>query len=1025
MEHKSRTGSNMAQEKTEQLVISSFPGFDPAVPSGATTGARMPGGNKMKFMSGVEVAPDGSLRWSRDQFKITGPSGKTVESLYEIAFQGANQLLAFCSDGKFYVLNTVWTDTDPVQWTYGYELFAEANTSGPVYFWDAGHDVAEVGLPSAAEMVNSLYIPNPGLTTSDWTLGGLKMWDGANLKAVGLAPPLTACSWNPNKETITVADGYTTVDPIPHQLSQPTSFDRIDFALTGADPCYVYMDKGTGAVGNLSVNFAVEITGGSGGWIVLMGLSDTLSTIWGIGKRADFVWASVQGSTFTLYLQKTTGDGSQHQEKHASGLSLNTVYYCTFTRSGTNLSLSIWDTTSWLPSMTTPTGPAMAVVSLRDYDNNAFEYVTLASSWDGHGAIAGTISDLDLSSTSSTYGNPGSLPAGTYGYYYTFYDSTTGWESMPSPLSGQMVLPVDNLAIKLRALALPTAVNVTERRIYRAFSEQIGGPVVIPTFWGPTAIAGAHKAVGLGLYQYVDSVPCHVNTSGVMTGATTYEDNIPSYALGEAAPYDYALPPWGAEVCFRGDRLWMARMTRTSASYTTQYTDNLQNTLYYSALIAPAYWPGDFMMQVGGATPIVGLHSWNQYLFIFKPDGVWVLSGYNDAVTLPPTGDFSLRQLDANGACAYNAWASSQAGVMWWSSQGLMFFDGSVVHKLVPSVDSALTAPVFSDGVEPKIAYHRGRYYVLSDEGLYWWDPLANTWGCEQTGPITGGIRGVSLGEKQTHLLCLKAWEATTDTPEITVLHTGRAYGSNPAHYCGIGTGIISTSGIGGMGYTLAGAGTAAVNGNDYARVADFDGRHCYYSPTTKYYLWSLSDMTWNISLSLSPDESIPYACYYAYTPGPHIDPPVTRTPSQVYLAVSGSDPGPTVTYGPIGAGSGSGDTDTDTYYAPVTVLLFPLVGGPDEEVELQEVWIDAEWTDVPDSPMVLELSTDASTWTTISPLYNRGRQSRGRANLLRDTVVGSPVYLRITGPSAAAFRLYLVKLIYVRRSLRASVATN
>jgi hypothetical protein len=174
---------------------------------------------------------------------------------------------------------------------------------------------------------------------------------------------------------------------------------------------------------------------------------------------------------------------------------------------------------------------------------------------------------------------------------------------------------------------------------------------------------------------------------------------------------------------------------------------------------------------VGDSAPIVGLCSWRKHLFIFKTNGVWVLTGYDDDT-------FDLEYLDTNGLCAYRAYASSNAGVIWASHRGIMFFNGSNVQTLTSYVDGALTRPQFADGEYPKMAWANGRYYLLSGTDLYWWDSEYDVWGQETMGAVgTAGIQGFQLGDKQSHVLCLRKWNNTTsDSNEITALHTEEAF---------------------------------------------------------------------------------------------------------------------------------------------------------------------------------------------------------------------------------------------------------
>jgi len=263
----------------------------------------------------------------------------------------------------------------------------------------------------------------------------------------------------------------------------------------------------------------------------------------------------------------------------------------------------------------------------------------------------------------------------------------------------------------------------------------------------------------------------------------TYIDNTASIDLGETFPYDYAVPPWGNDLCFHQDRLWAARLTQTSESYDrgyaedpyAPYTKGLSNLVMYTPVGQAVYWPVDNQFRVGDAAPVVGLCSWRNHLFIFKTNGVWVLTGYSDSLSDTSGGSFTLEWLDAHGLCAYRAYSASNHGVMWASQEGVMFFDGSKVMMLASYVDGQLTRPTFADGERPKMCVSNGKHYLLSGDDLWWVDPEAGVWGCETCGDIGyAGIQGFALGDHQAHVLTTREWNDTTsDTEEITVLHTG------------------------------------------------------------------------------------------------------------------------------------------------------------------------------------------------------------------------------------------------------------
>jgi len=849
-------------ETVETLVIDRFVGFDPRIPKGACTAARLPREGALKYCSGVEVAPDGSLRSCRDQFRIGGPEGVTVTSLYEVAFESYNQLLGFGSDSKMYVLNGLdWVNVEPAQWDYGYELF-----NGTSYGWSDGVELGQDGLFSAAEMGNRLYIPRP--------TGRMKQWDGASLIDVGLEAPATAPYRVGGSESFEEAY-YTEVDP-DGILDVNTTADTITVSSPGGYEAYVYKDEGSESIGDYDYYFHFSMGSSMGETkLALISVTQSLGDVPDRGQQD--VVALVRLAHRTDLWLYTFNTPTQYRRVELRDIAVNTTYYCHFYRRGTTVRLDVY--TDSARTTLKNSGTVQNYATERRY-----RYIVLMNTWTGDRALDATFGGLDLATSSTVYETSGRLPAGTYGYFYTFANDE--FESMPSPLSEQIVVPVDGGKIHLDGILMPEDDTVTTRRIYRAYSPEIGTMEAGPVWgwWGERK--SRRRQVVLGSYQYVGEVP--VTTSEV----TTFDDDVPNYLLGEAMPYDYALPPWGKEICFHRDRLWMTRITKTSESYATTHTTEQQNLLYYTPVAAPAYWPEDYVFKVGDGAPIVGLHSWRDYLFIFKTNGTWVLSGYDDA-------DWNLERLDDNGMCAYHAVASSHAGVMWWSAKGLMFFDGARVQTMVPSFDVALTPPKFSDGEKDNwIAFHRGRYYILSAGNLFWYEVETDTWGAEEGGPINGGLRAVNLGENQCHLLCKREW-ATGGGSEITIVHTGRCW-------------------------------------DDYA----------------------------------------------------------------------------------------SAGTLASDYHAPVDIRFRPLIAGPEEEIELLEVWVDGNWTDnaVAEDHLKLMVSNDADSWTTVGDLVHIYEGDTARANLVRETCVGNPLYVRFSGNYAAEFRLYLVRFHYVRRQRRAGI---
>lgn len=130
------------------------------------------------------------------------------------------------------------------------------------------------------------------------------------------------------------------------------------------------------------------------------------------------------------------------------------------------------------------------------------------------------------SAPSVAAGAAGNL-TGSYRWYITFYDSTSGWESNPSPVSSTVALTAEQCDLS----SLPTAAfreNVDKKRIYRTI--------------------GTNEEP----FLFVAEIPL---------AQTTYSDNIADASLGDAGPIDGdrdAAPESSYVVAGFKERAWVA-----------------------------------------------------------------------------------------------------------------------------------------------------------------------------------------------------------------------------------------------------------------------------------------------------------------------------------------------------------------------------------------------------------------------------------------------------------------------------------
>lgn len=201
---------------------------------------------------------------------------------------------------------------------------------------------------------------------------------------------------------------------------------------------------------------------------------------------------------------------------------------------------------------------------------------------------AGSISRLGgpAPTTAPTWGTSGTgLTGSTFGWY-TFYDSTTGWESSPSPITALTTLA--NQGIAWSGLETTCArEGVDKKRLYRT---QVGASGALP----------GYRVTELAL------------------ATTTYADTIADASLGAQSPAfgDHDPPPSTSYICAQYEgRTWIASdsalyysLPYDGNSYTQEYFSSSRVFYFNQRIMGLAYSP-EFSALIVFLPPGQGIHT--------------------------------------------------------------------------------------------------------------------------------------------------------------------------------------------------------------------------------------------------------------------------------------------------------------------------------------------------------------------------------------------------------------------------------
>lgn len=246
----------------------------------------------------------------------------------------------------------------------------------------------------------------------------------------------------------------------------------------------------------------------------------------------------------------------------------------------------------------------------------------------------------------------GTIINGVYDYVYTYYNSTFGIESGPSPISDEIEVTLDQ-AVNLSSLVTTTDNQVDKIRVYRR-----------------------KVSIGQTLHFHVEDIDI---------SNTTYQDVISDISVSQLiiAPEVNGDPPIATTVEEHKDRMWYG----------------VGNLLYYSELGRPDIVHVESFLQVGGAGDITALVSFLDNLVIFKENSIWLLTGdaiesFELIVVVPDNGAFNHRcalevdnvvfHMSHKGLYVFNGQASEylsrQIEPLWLDLQNLTIKESSIAH---------------------------------------------------------------------------------------------------------------------------------------------------------------------------------------------------------------------------------------------------------------------------------------------------------------------------------------------------------
>lgn len=375
----------------------------------------------------------------------------------------------------------------------------------------------------------------------------------------------------------------------------------------------------------------------------------------------------------------------------------------------------------------------------------------------------GTVALCDNGTTSKTWGidgptrvptatiDPdftGNLSAGDYRYAFSFYDKSTGSESVLSPATAALTVAASK-AVLVTDIAVSSNPRVTSRRVYRTIADG-------------------------GSYYLLRTLDDNTTTSLLDTVA---DDNLTSLAT-----LDQDIPPEGDLVMTYGDHLLMAGDL------------NNPNRLSFNIANYPDQFPSTYYVSVGSADDKI------QNMFIHE-GAAYLLLTAGIARLYGSDPDTFVTAATRSHLGTYARWSQAVGpdGVYFLAYDGVYRFDGVKSVRVSDKINKifGLTPGDWFDVVDrstagdvARSAFLQGKYYLVVPmktatgsvtKRLLVYDTLTVMWDLysveaddvfadEGRGELYGGMKDADDDTKYTVYNLMAADASTIDTPEVDVV---------------------------------------------------------------------------------------------------------------------------------------------------------------------------------------------------------------------------------------------------------------
>ena len=266
----------------------------------------------------------------------------------------------------------------------------------------------------------------------------------------------------------------------------------------------------------------------------------------------------------------------------------------------------------------------------------------------GTGSISRLGGSAPASAPTLASGGAGAI-TGTYYYVYTLYDSTTGWESSPSPISTVFTASANTVTVTA-SVTTADREGVDKKRIYR------------------TITTGEQPFLKVG---------------EIALATTSYSDNTGDIALGASSPNiaDHDPPPTSSYLCCSHlGRVWIA--SGNQVFYSKPYQTTLSDLEYFAldrTFTFPGYVTGLLVSPSGS-------------LLVFCPPGVgvWEIRGRT------PDEFVSVVYLSSEGTNYPSSICSREKNFVYWGDSGpRLVSDGNLIQGFGDSAQ-----PYFSQFID-------------------------------------------------------------------------------------------------------------------------------------------------------------------------------------------------------------------------------------------------------------------------------------------------------------------------------------